>query len=236
MNATTPVASHPWAVIGDFNQILRTSQHSDNDIRDVDTSGINDFNLALQDAELFEAQAKGLSFTWWNNQDDDPISKKIDHALINQFWSASFPESYAEYMEPLQSDHAACLVKVPSLQRSLCKPFKFFHHVVDHPEYAESVSQAWKPQDIQGTSQFKLARSLKLLKPVLRRLNKRHYSGISVRVKTQEAKIARLQRLILSNPGPHLAREEHQAREVWQTLLTAEEKFYCQKSRVRWAH
>ncbi|VVB09120.1 unnamed protein product [Arabis nemorensis] len=207
INATTPVASHPWAVVGDFNQILRVSHHSDHALRDVDTSGMEDFNLALQDAELFEAQAKGISFTWWNNQDDDPISKKIDHSLSNQYWYASFPDSYAESW-------------------SLC----------NQTTLLVSSGQAWNPQVIQGTRQFKLVRSLKLLKLVLRRLNKHHYSGISVRVKTQAAKIARLQRVLLSNPKPHITRQEHQAREVWQLLLTAEEKFYCHKSRVRWAH
>ncbi|KAG7588702.1 Reverse transcriptase domain [Arabidopsis suecica] len=67
LNANTPVSCHPWAVLGDFNQILRVSHHSDHQTCDVDTTGMDDMNLALQDAELFEAQAKGLVFSWWNN-------------------------------------------------------------------------------------------------------------------------------------------------------------------------
>ncbi|CAH2060643.1 unnamed protein product [Thlaspi arvense] len=81
LNATTPLSTHPWAVVGNFNQILRVSQHSRHPAADVDTSGIDEFILALQDADLVEAQAKGLAFTWWNNQDGNPTSKKIDHAL-----------------------------------------------------------------------------------------------------------------------------------------------------------
>ncbi|CAH2047993.1 unnamed protein product [Thlaspi arvense] len=119
LNACTSVTSHPWVVVGDFNQIMRVSHHSNHLGLDVDESGMDDLNLALQDAELFEAQSKGLSFTLWNNQDQNPIAKKIDHAFINQPWSLCFPDAYAEFLEPLQSDHAACLFKMSSAQRRI---------------------------------------------------------------------------------------------------------------------
>ncbi|CAH2036384.1 unnamed protein product [Thlaspi arvense] len=106
--------SNPWAVVGDFNQILRVAHHSNDLALNIDVSGINDFSLTLQDAELFEAQSKGLPFSWWNNQDENPIAKKIDHALINQAWSSCFPDAYAEFLAPQQSDHASCLFRVPS--------------------------------------------------------------------------------------------------------------------------
>ncbi|KAG7559114.1 Alpha/Beta hydrolase fold [Arabidopsis thaliana x Arabidopsis arenosa] len=236
INANSPVNRFPWAVVGDFNQILRTSQHSEYLYQVVDSSGIDDFNFALQDAELFEAQSKGLPFSWWNSQEDSPSAKKIDHALINQSWASLFPDSYADFLEPLQSDHAACFFHVPSMHRSVRKPFKFFQHVMEHPEFLDSVTQAWNPISIQGSSQFKLVRSLRKLKIVLRLLNKRHYSGITQRVKAQAAKVANLQRLLLSSPDAQAAREEHQERALWQTLISAEERFFRQKSRVIWLH
>ncbi|KAG5383407.1 hypothetical protein IGI04_034877, partial [Brassica rapa subsp. trilocularis] len=156
IQATTPVSRYPWAVVGDFNQILRVSHHSNHISGRVDTSGIEEINLSLQDAELFEAQVKGLPFTWTNNQEDNPISTRIDHAFINQHWSSSFPDSYAEFLEPSQSDHAPCLFHLPSYRRWVCKPFKFFPHVIDHPEYSQLVSSAWNCNLIMGTDQFKL--------------------------------------------------------------------------------
>lgn len=143
LNDNTPVNRCLWAVIGDFNQILRLSHHSEYQSQDIDISGMDDINLALQDDELFEAQAKGLPYTWWNNQEDSPASKKIDHAFINQTWAENFPGSYADFLEPLQSDHAACLFQVPSINFATKRPFKFFQHVVNHHEYQESVNQAW---------------------------------------------------------------------------------------------
>lgn len=58
-------------------------------------------NLAMQEAELFEIQTKGLPFTWWNNHGSNPISKRIDNVLVNQAWTSRFPEAYAEFLEPL---------------------------------------------------------------------------------------------------------------------------------------
>lgn len=102
LNASTPVSRSPWAVAGDFNQILRVSQHSDHLTHDIDVSGVDDFNLAMQETDLFEVQAKSLTYTWWNNCEANPISKKIDHTMINQTWDTSFPDAYAEFLEPLQ--------------------------------------------------------------------------------------------------------------------------------------
>lgn len=234
LHATTPVSRCPWAVLGDFNQTLRSEHHSNHLSARVDISGIEDTNLSLKEAELFEAQAKGLPFTWRNNQDDNPISTKIDHAFINQQWASSFPDSYADFLDPDQSDHAPCLFRLPSHTRRVCKPFNFFHHVTDHPEYSELVNEGWQFDHIVGTNQFKLVRSLKLLKGVLRCLNKRHYSGISRRVKEQSAVVDNLQRSLLTAPDQETAREEHVQRAQLNILLNAEHKFYRQ-SRVRWA-
>ncbi|CAA7043519.1 unnamed protein product [Microthlaspi erraticum] len=236
MNATTPVSRSPWAVIGDFNQIMRSNQHSNHLELEVDISGMEDFNLAIQDCEVFEAQAKGLPFSWWNNQESNPISKKIDHALINQHWAHSFPEGYAEFLEPQQSDHAPCLFRLPALIRRPPKPFKFYHHIIGHPQYEETVRDSWNCGLIQGSAQFKVVRAFKLMKPALKRLNKRYYSGISERVKEQAHKVEELQRLLLTSPTKDLARLEHRERSKWRTLVTAEEKFFRQRSRVQWLH
>ncbi|KAH0872777.1 hypothetical protein HID58_070139, partial [Brassica napus] len=221
LNASTPVSRCPWAVLGDFNQILRISHHSNHLSARVDTLEIEDINLALQEADLLKNKRK----------DDDPISTKIDHAFINQQWSDSFPDAYADFLDPSQSDHAPCLFRVPSLRRRVCKPFKFFHHVIDHPQYADLVREGWQFNQIVGTNQFKLVRSFKLLKPVLRGLNNRHYSGISQRVPVVDS----LQRALLTSPDTVTSREEHSQRAELNILLTAEGKFYRERSRVQWA-
>ncbi|KAH0870870.1 hypothetical protein HID58_077892, partial [Brassica napus] len=192
----------------------------------VDISGIEDTNLSLQEAELFEAQAKGLPFTWRNNQDNNPISTKIDHAFINHLWASSFPDSYADFLDPDQSDHAPCLFRLPSHTRRVCKPFKFFHHSL-----TILSTRSWQFDHIVGTNQFKLVRSLKLLKG-------RHYNGISRRqVKEQSAVVDNLQRSLLTASLFRSGNCKGGACSAAQLniLLNAEHRFYRQRSRVRWA-
>ncbi|XP_013639673.1 PREDICTED: uncharacterized protein LOC106344925 [Brassica oleracea var. oleracea] len=185
---TPALQNSTWTVLGDFNKILRLAHHSGYPSHVVDSSGMQEANEALQDAGLFEAQAKGTPFTWSNNNDQDPISKRIDHTLVNQIWADHFRDSYADLLEPGQSDHSPCIVKVPSLRRQSRKPFKFYHHIIDHPDYNSAVTAAWNPGSITGSAQFKLVRTMKMLKKDLRGINKRHFSGISERVKGQSAK------------------------------------------------
>ena len=123
---------------------------------------------------------------------------------------------------------------MPSFNRRVVKPFKFFHHTIDHPEFLETVRASWNCPAIQGSLQFKLARSLKLLKGPLRRLNSRYYSGISLRVKEQAAKVSLIQRQLLTNPNSDTAALEHQERARWQMLAKAEAKFFRQKSQIQW--
>lgn len=201
----------------------------------TDDSGMDEANLALQDAQFFEAQAKGLPFTWRNCQDDNPMSTKMDHAFINQEWATSSPDSFADFLDPSQSDHTPCLFQMPAMRRQVVKPFKFFHNVIDHPEYAETVNESWNFGQITGTDQYKLVCFLKLLKRSLRRINKRHFSGISQRVKAQKDRVDKLQRLLLTSPNVATARAEHAERDKLNILFKAEEKFYRQRSQVRWA-
>ncbi|KAF2613405.1 hypothetical protein F2Q70_00010983 [Brassica cretica] len=175
LNSTTAIVNHPW----------------NGELEPSNAKGIN-----------FEAQYKGLSFTWWNNQEATPISKKINHALINQEWANKFPDGYAEFLEPHQSDHAPWLFRLPSAQRRVPKPFKFCNHIVDHPLFEDTARAAWHSEEIIGTCQFKLVRSLKLLKKELGRINKTHYSGISQRVKDQGEIVSQLQRRLLTQPDP----------------------------------
>ncbi|KAF3555900.1 hypothetical protein F2Q69_00010894 [Brassica cretica] len=219
---------------GSHGTILRLDNHSAYGSSLVDSSRMDEINLGLQEAALFELQSKGLPYTWWNNQDDNPVSKKIDHVFINQDWSTVFSDSYAEFLNPSQSDHAPCLIHLPSARQRVSKPFKFFHHIIDHPEYQNSVAQSWNCDAISASAQFVLVRSMKLLKKVLRNLNKRHFSGISQRAKEQSARVDVLQRIILTAPDRITVTQEHQERNKLNLLLTAEAKFYKQRSRVRW--
>lgn len=81
---------------------------------------------------------------------------------------------------------------------------------------------------------FRFSRKLKLLKIVLKDLNRDHFSDMENRVKEAHSKLLDCQNKVLSNPSPLSAGLEKQAHSSWLTLSLAEEKFLWQSSMVKW--
>lgn len=69
-----------WSVLGDFNQTLNHSDHSDPQTQNVDLP-TRLFRDSLVNANLADLTYRGCSFTWWNKRTISPIAKKID-----KFW------------------------------------------------------------------------------------------------------------------------------------------------------
>lgn len=47
LEASSPVSSHPWSVLGDFNQMLHTSHQFNHLVSHVDVSGLDEANIGL---------------------------------------------------------------------------------------------------------------------------------------------------------------------------------------------
>ncbi|XP_010519158.1 PREDICTED: uncharacterized protein LOC104798680 [Tarenaya hassleriana] len=189
-----PMLNTPWIVLGDFNQILRAEARSD-----------------------FPAYQP-------RSQVANPVSIKLDRAVINEHWLARFPGAYAEFLAPGVSDHSPCLVNLSSLQLKVKRPFKYFDHLSTHPSFGQIVAENWAFEEVMGTVQFKFCRSLKLLKNPLRRLNKRAFNQLSQKVKDESDKLETIQSALLNSPTPGLAAQEHAIRKNWLRLLQADER------------
>lgn len=81
-------SSNPWIILGDFNVTLAASEHS----RYTEVRGlIKDFQHVVQACGLADLAQVGPLFTWINNQDENPISKKLDRVLVSSCWLSEFP-------------------------------------------------------------------------------------------------------------------------------------------------
>ncbi|XP_020875950.1 uncharacterized protein LOC110227091 [Arabidopsis lyrata subsp. lyrata] len=58
---------------------------------------MRDFQNTVSFCELGDLSSAGPKFTWINNQDSNPIGKKLDRALVTSDWLQSFPHSYAGF-------------------------------------------------------------------------------------------------------------------------------------------
>ncbi|XP_024004813.1 uncharacterized protein LOC112081968 [Eutrema salsugineum] len=221
----------PWAVMGDFNQILSPSEKSNGGSRI--TSGMQDFRDCVDSAGLFDLSIRGNSFTWWNHQEANPIAKKLDRIPINDSWQIKYPLSFAHFGEPDFSDHCPAVIVIGDSQPSK-KPFMFSHFLLNHPEFLPRVAVHWHESSVPRSAMYAISKKLKSLKRVIKDINREYFSDLELRVKDAHSLLIDCQNRFLASPSPLLASEEKQAYNRWFSLAFAEEKFLLQKSRVKW--
>lgn len=90
------VGDNPWLVIGDFNAIRWNHERLGRSRDWPDWMG--DLDNCVLSAGLFDLRFCGLLFSWSNRREDDPILKKLDRALVNCSWEASFSGSEVSFL------------------------------------------------------------------------------------------------------------------------------------------
>ncbi|KAL1198665.1 putative ribonuclease H protein [Cardamine amara subsp. amara] len=230
--ALDPTISHkPWAVMGDFNQILHPMEKSNGGTRI--TQGMAQFRDCVYQAGLFDIASRGKVYTWWNNQELNPIAKKLDRILINDHWQLARPYAYGFFGDLDASDHCPATIVLGEGNKSK-RPFMISHFLLQHEEFLPRVAHHWQHLNMAGSSMFVLSRKLKSLKGILRDLNREHFSGLETRVQEAHATLLECQNALLINPSTQLAEQEKVAHRAWLKLAGAEENFLMQRSRVQW--
>lgn len=229
--------SLPWILLGDFNEILSSIEHSRSMDYMVDQTGMRHFQDVVQDCDLSDLAYVGPCFTWWNHQDVNPVGKKLDRALINNEWLAMFPQSFATFKPGGVSDHARCWVQISDVQTGVRKPFKFFNYLSTIESFIDTVAGSWfstPPLFHSRAALHLLQRKLKLLKPILRALNNTHYGDLPRRTKEAFELLCLRQEEALTDPQQSTFEAEAVASSQWSHLSSIEEQFFKQKSRIRW--
>jgi exonuclease III len=97
--------------IGDFNEILASSETSSNSIRP--RSQMQSFQTTLGDCNLADLVFRGPKFTWWNGRHGaDFIREILDRAVANPAWTRMFDAAEVEVLANIVSDHHPLLVSV----------------------------------------------------------------------------------------------------------------------------
>lgn len=79
----------PWMCIGDFNEILESSETSSISIRP--RSQMQAFQTTLGDCNLVDLGFYGPKFTWWNGRHGaDCTRERLDRAVANPAWTWMF--------------------------------------------------------------------------------------------------------------------------------------------------
>lgn len=88
------IGPKPWMILGDFNETLDMSEHSNVDCSPVITSGMRRFQDTVNHCSLVDMAYHGPLFMWNNKRGTDLISKKLDRVLVNDVWRQHYTQSY----------------------------------------------------------------------------------------------------------------------------------------------
>lgn len=227
----------PWMLIGDYNETLASAEHSRAFDYRTNQVGMRHFQEVVSDCGLTDLPYDGAQFTWWNSRSEDPIGKKIDRALVNNAWLSCYPQSYAHFEAGGVSDHARCYIRCSSIQNEARKPFRFFNYLTEHPDFLHTVAEVWNSSNTIHQSRAALSsfhKKLKTLKEALRALNRTHYGDLPNQTKQAYEELCECQNQALLDPGPVTFARAAAASEKWNHLARIEEKYFRQKSCVRW--
>ncbi|XP_039071720.1 uncharacterized protein LOC120218899 [Hibiscus syriacus] len=169
------VGSFSWVVGGDFDA--------------QENSDMDDFKECLVDLELQDHPYIGPLFTWSNKQENSFLARKLDRILINPQWLFEFPDSAVEFKAQGVSDHYPGVIWTQKrAQVHKPKPFKFFNCWTANENFLRVVKDSWLEQCGGNTMQL-LFNKLKRLNPLLKELNRSHFSDISSRVVVKRAEL-----------------------------------------------
>ncbi|KAG5407030.1 hypothetical protein IGI04_013149 [Brassica rapa subsp. trilocularis] len=174
-----------WIIGGDLNQITHFAEHSSPNVDHL-TADMLELKDFLLDLGVEDLRFQGNAHTWTNKRPENPITKKLDRALVNNNWISSFPSSVATFLAHEFSDHSPCLIDTACpLPSSGTKRFKFFNHLTSHPTFTSSVEAEWALAGSKAYDLSSLGFKLKSLKRPLKSLHKENFSDIQKRAKEQ---------------------------------------------------
>jgi len=160
----------PWCILGDFNDILSTSEKKSKSERAPWL--INGFHQAVLDAGLIDSHMEGYNFTWFKSLGTNrAVEEKLDRALATDGSLTVFPNSRLDCLTTTASDHYPLLLVCLSRQQqgSQTKQFRFENSWLAEPEFTPFVQQCW---DMYATET--LTGKLKLCAEDLSNWNKEH--------------------------------------------------------------
>lgn len=142
--------------MGDFNVVLKRGERSGGD---TDWPWyMEDMGDCFENAGLEDLRFVGMLLTWFNNQIDNLIWRKLDRAMVNSKWMESFSVAEARFLPSGISDHSPMVVSMCLETRRKIIPFRFFGFWAECVAFFPLVEESWK-HNVVGNAMFKLVKS-----------------------------------------------------------------------------
>ncbi|XP_048619986.1 uncharacterized protein LOC125590455 [Brassica napus] len=236
-NASPLFQQKAWIIMGDFNEILDGSEHSEFENFGRLAVGMRDFQRMALRCQLSDLGYQGPLFTWCNKRDEGLICKKLDRVLVNHVALHRFGNAYAVFESGGCSDHMRCKIHLLQDSEKIRRPFKYVNATGRLPTFLPMVKEYWDSTEklFHSTSaMFRFSKKLKDLKPLIRNLGRDQLGNLSLRTKEAHAVLCDKQKSTLANPSGEAVQEEAEAYGNWLHLAGLEEDFLKQRSKLHW--
>ncbi|KAK4422080.1 hypothetical protein Salat_2159000 [Sesamum alatum] len=128
----------PWLVLGDFNCVKSSAEKQ----LGVPPTWyeLKDFNDCCLSLGLHDAPTTDCFYTWYSNNDDNPVWCKLDRVLLNNEWLEAGLHCGVHFNPPgCLSNHSPGIISLFDLPAPKPKPFRFFNMWADHPNFLAIV-------------------------------------------------------------------------------------------------
>jgi hypothetical protein len=135
----------PWVVVGDFNEVLFTSEKWGGCTRSERL--MKDFRQVMEECELFDLGYRGPKFTWTNcREDGEFIKERLDRGIANDSWKELFPAAEVLVEASINSDHAPLILCCDAMKREgRRKPwFRYEANWALEEEGQQIITRAWQ--------------------------------------------------------------------------------------------
>ncbi|CAM8943394.1 unnamed protein product [Rhodiola kirilowii] len=215
--------SGPWCVIGDFNEICRSSETtSSNRYRSV---YMEQFRQVLLDCGLMDLGYQGSKFTYSNKRQGlDEVQCRLDRAVGDELWLDRYPNTVIQHLVSHRSDHCPLILSLDGVTRTQVKPFKFEAMWMRDTSFADTVNKNWRPTGNMSDKLSFLTQHLKVW-------NKKSFGNVGNQLRKLKDELADVRQGMRTRYS--VVKEKSLANEIDEWLIR-EETMWAQRSRISW--
>ena len=229
----------PWLMMGDFNELLESTDKIGG--RDLIPSRVQAFDNCLKWCGFFELASSGPNCTWTNKSWNwsKHIKEKLDKAFCNNEWQFLFPQAHGLTLLRTHSDHHLISVSIEGWNTQ--KPhytFIFQPMWLTHASFRPIVDCYWNshnPHVMESQNFTTLFYSkIHLMQSCLTRWNSETFGEIGRNKKKLMARILGIQKTLCTKHSRFLLPLEWDLIHQYNMILYQEYLLWQMKSRMLW--
>ncbi|MQL83629.1 hypothetical protein Taro_016132 [Colocasia esculenta] len=222
----------PWLIGGDFNSFLALHEKKGGK-RNYSRSTM-DFQACVSAAGLEDAGYTGSNYTWFNGQHQNGIWIRLDRVFFNANWTINYPTVQVQHLGRSCSDHCPLLISSKKDSEKVPSRFTFQQMWCTQEKFTSDSSAAWRMAPTSSLPLINMAMKLRFLKSFYKKWNKEVFGDLSTNIKEAEADYSTAQNHYDEDPSTENYNVYCQAKEKLEHILSQEEVFWRQKSRIKW--